>query len=90
MSVTINLNPTLSSLANNQKVVEVNGSTVGECLDELVKQFPKVKPLLLDKNGKLHNYVEVYVNQESSYPEELDKQVNDGDELHVTMIIFGG
>ena len=90
MSVTINLSPTLSSFANNQVVVEVKGNTVGECLDQLVKQFPKIKPLLLGKNGKLHNYIEVYVNQESSYPEELAKPVKAGDELHITMIIAGG
>jgi len=38
----------------------------------------------------LLNYVDIYVNQESSYPEELAKPVKDGDELHITMIIAGG
>jgi molybdopterin converting factor small subunit len=90
MSVTINLNQTLSSFANNQAVVEVNGRTVGECLGELVKQFPKIKPLLLGKNSKLHSYVEIFLNQESTYPEELTKRVKDGDELHITLIIAGG
>jgi molybdopterin converting factor small subunit len=90
MSVTINLHPTLHSFVNNQAVVEVNGKTVGECLNELVKQFPQIKPWLFDKNGKLHNYVDIYVNQESSYPQELAKPVKDGDKLHITLIIAGG
>ena len=90
MSVKINLHPNLHSFANNQAVVEVNGSTVGQCVDELVKQFPRIKPMLLDKTGKLLNYVDIYVNQESSYPEELAKPVKDGDELHITLIIAGG
>jgi molybdopterin converting factor small subunit len=90
MSVKINLHPTLHSFANNQAVVEVNGSTVGECVNELVKRFPRLKSMLLDKKGKLLNYVEVYVNQESAYPEELAKPVKDGDELHITIIIAGG
>jgi molybdopterin converting factor small subunit len=71
-------------------VVEVSGSTVGECLNQLVKRFPRLKPMLLGKKGRLLNYVEVYVNQESSYPEELAKPVKDGDELHITLIIAGG
>jgi len=90
MSVRINLNSTLVQFTNDQAVAEVNGSTVGECLGELVRQFPRIKPVLFDKSGKLFNYVDVYVNHESSYPEELAKPVRDGDELHITIIIAGG
>jgi molybdopterin converting factor small subunit len=90
MSVTINLHPNLQHLTNGQAIVKVKGNTVGQCLDELVKQFPKIKPWLFDKRGELLNYVDIYVNQESSYPEELAKPVKDGDELHITMIIAGG
>ena len=90
MSVRVNLHPTLSPFTNNQTVVEVNGSTVGDCLNELVKQFPRIKPMLFDKQGRLLNYVDVYVNYESAYPEELAKPVKDGDELHITLIIAGG
>ena len=58
---------------NEQATVSVSGTTVGECLDKLVEQFPGVKPKLFGKNGKLLNYVDIYVNQDSSYPEELAK-----------------
>jgi molybdopterin converting factor small subunit len=34
--------------------------------------------------------VEIYVNMESSYPEELAKPVKDGDELYIVIIISGG
>jgi len=90
MSVTINLHPNLLQFTNDQAIVEVNGNTVGQCLDDLVKQFPQIKSWLFDKTGKLLNYIEIYVNQESSYPEELAKPVKDGDELHITLIIAGG
>jgi molybdopterin converting factor small subunit len=90
MSVRINLHPNLYQFTNNQAVVEVNGSTVGECLSDLVKQFPRIKPGLFGKDGKLLNYVDIYVNYESSYPEELARPVKDGDELHITLIIAGG
>ena len=90
MSVTINLHPNLYHFTNDQAVVEVNGSTVGQCLADLVKQFPQIRQGLFGKDGKLLNYVDIYVNQESSYPEELAKPVKDGDELHITLIIAGG
>jgi len=90
MSVTINLHPHLYHFTDGQQVVEVNGSTVGHCLADLVKQFPRIRQGLFSKDGKLLNYVDVYVNGESAYPEELTKPVKDGDELHITLIIAGG
>ena len=90
MSVTLNLQPGLQHLTNGQAKVQVKGSTVGQCLDELVKKYPKIKQWLFDKKGKLRNYIDIYVNQESAYPEGLAKPVSDGGEIHITMIIAGG
>lgn len=90
MSVTTNLHPSLQHLTNGQAVVKVKGKTVGQCLDNLFRQFPEIKPWLFDKKDRLRNYVDIYVNQESAYPEELAHPVKDGDELHITMIIGGG
>ncbi len=90
MSVTINLHPTLHQFTNGQTIVKVKGNTVGQCLDDLIRQFPQIKRWLFDKTGELHNYVDIYVNQESFYPEELAKPVKDGDELYITLIIAGG
>ncbi len=90
MSIKINIPPYLRSYTNNVEVVEVNGSTVGECLSHLFKQFPDIEKALFDKDGKLHSYIDVYINNESAYPEELAKPVQDGDELRILYIISGG
>ena len=90
MSIGVNIHQTLRHLTKDQAKVEVNGNTVGQCLYDLVKQFPGIKPKLFDKKGKLLNYVEIYINLESSYPEELAKPVKDGDELYITLMIAGG
>jgi molybdopterin converting factor small subunit len=90
VSVKINIHPFLSHYTNNQDVVEVNGTTVGQCLKQLVARFPELRPWLFEKDGKLNRLVEIYVNTESSYPEELAKPVKDGDELYIVIIISGG
>jgi len=90
MSVKVNINPALYQYTNNQGMVEVNGDTVGQCLNHLVKQFPGIEKGLFDKKGKLLNYIDIYVNGKSAYPEELAKPVNDGDELHIVFTIAGG
>ena len=90
MSIEVSIHQALRDLTNGQATVEVNGTTVGQCLNDLVKQYPGVKPKIFDNNGKLLNYVDIYVNLESSYPEELAMSVKDGDKLHITLIIAGG
>jgi len=90
VSAKINIHPFLSQHTNGQDVVEVNGSTVGQCLENLVARFPELRQWLFEKDGKLNRLVEIYVNMESSYPEELAKPVKDGDELHIIIIISGG
>ncbi len=68
-----------------------SGGTVGECLNDVVQQYPKLKPLLFNaKNGKLHSYLDVFVNKKSSHPLGLDKPVSNGDELYIFNIIVGG
>ena len=90
MSVKINIHASFSRLTNGLTVVEVNGNTVGQCLDELVKRFPQLKKKLFEKNGTLSRIIDIYLNGESTYPEELEAPVKDGDELHIVVIISGG
>jgi len=90
MSIEVSIHQALRHLTNGQATATVNGTTVGQCLNDLVNQFPGIKPKIFDKKGKLLNYVDIYVNLESSYPEELAMSVKDGDRLHITLIIAGG
>jgi molybdopterin converting factor small subunit len=90
MSVKINIHPSLLHVTDNQEIVEVSGNTVGQCFEQLVKKFPDLKEWLYEKDGKLSKYIDVFVNQESAYPEELKKPVKDGDNLQIIMTIAGG
>lgn len=74
----------LSNLSQDQSTAEVKGHTVGQCLNDLFGQFPTLKPVLLDKDGKLSLRMDVLVNSESSFPEELNKLVTDNDDLYIT------
>ena len=90
MGVKINIHKTHRQFTNGLDVVEVEGSKVGDCLNNLVKQYPALKDGLFDKKGKLQNFVEIYVNRETAYPEELAKPVKNGDEIHITVMLAGG
>jgi len=90
MSVKVHLYSGLKEFTSGQNVAEVHGSTVGECLADLVRQFPRMKRELFEKNGKLAAKILVSINLQSAYPEELTKPVDSEDELYIVRVIAGG
>lgn len=70
--------PRLKQLMGNTDSVGLNGNTVGECLNDLVKQFPGTEKWLFNEQGQLLRHVYVYVNAESAYKAELDAPVKGG------------
>lgn len=49
-----------------------------------------MRTALFDGKGKLKNQIEIYLNSESAYPDELRKKVNAGDEIYITVMLAGG
>ncbi len=90
MSVKMMIPAGLRHFTREQEIIEVEGSTVGECLNHLVGQFPEIKSELFEEDGGVLRYVDIYVNGMSSFPEELAKPVKDGDKLYILRIIAGG
>ena len=90
MSVKVYIHKIHRPFTNGMEVVPLEGNTVGECLNQLVKQFPGMEKALFAKKDKLLNNVEIYLNHASAYPNELIKPVKDGDEIHLTVMLTGG
>jgi molybdopterin synthase sulfur carrier subunit len=47
---------------NNQSEFSVSASTAGELIEKIVEQYPSIKIHLLDANGNLRRYFNVFVN----------------------------
>ncbi len=90
MGVKVHIHASHRRFTNGLETVETEGSTVGECLKELVKAFPEMDKALFVGKDKLLNVVEVYVNHASAYPNELAKPVKAGDEIHLVLMLAGG
>ena len=88
--VTILIPPFLQPSTANRESVEVSGSSVGDCLNNLTKQFAAIEEMLFAKDGELQPYVGIYINGEDICGEGLAKPVKDGDELHILYMIAGG
>lgn len=90
MSIKINLHKTQRQFTDGKETIEVTGDTVGDCIKDLIRMYPRLESELLDKKGKLQSVYEIYLNGESAYPDEMVKKVQDGDEIHVLAMLAGG
>ena len=90
MAIKAHIHSTHRPLTNGLEVVEVEGNTVGECLNHLIRQFPGMGKALFTKKDKLLNTVEIFINAAPAFPNELAKPVKDGDEIHLIIMLAGG
>lgn len=71
--------------------VEVEGDTVGQCLNELIRRWPELKGELLDPEGRLLLRWTIYLNgKPSSSSCELGQPVSPGDTVALLPLVDGG
>jgi molybdopterin synthase sulfur carrier subunit len=89
--VQVNLPTVLRSHAGGSKTVSAEGSTVGAVLEALVSQFPGLSGQVIDSNGSLHKFVNVYLNDDDvRYLSALDTPVKESDEISILPAVAGG
>ena len=59
---TLHIPSLMKSYVNNQTEVQLAGSTIAEALSDLTIRYPSIKPHIMDKNGDLRRYVNLFVN----------------------------
>lgn len=90
MSVQMEISPVFKKYADNNTNFEVEGNTLGECLHDMARRFPKTKKVFMDDEGNLLRRYDIFLNGEGVYPVTMDLPVKDGDKLILLMIIHGG
>jgi len=90
MSIQIHIHKTHREFTDGSEVVEAQGETIGACLNDLAARFPGMAGQLFTTSGQLIKTIEIYHNMESAYPDELARPTQDGDEIHITVMLAGG
>ena len=91
MSVKVHVPTPLRRLTNNAAQVEVEGGTVSELVGNMDSAFSGMGEKLLDENGVIRRYVNVYVNDEDiRFLDGMDTQLKDGDRISIVPAIAGG
>ena len=76
---------------SKQSQVEVKGSTVSEALSTLLSNNQKLAKQIVDEEGNLRNFVNIFLNDEDiRYVGGQSAQVSDSDTLRIVPAIAGG
>jgi hypothetical protein len=83
MAVKICIPPELRSYTKNLAVVEVNGHTIGECLQELFRQYLELQQTVPPTGFQIYK---ANVADEPIFSWDSDRPVRDGEELVLSFI----
>lgn len=91
MKTKVKIAPILQKHCSLPPTLEVSGISVGECLDDLVRQFPEARRWLFYSNGLLRVYVSIN-NEVTLTPHtgDMARTLHRGDELRIFAILAGG
>ena len=90
MSVSVSVPTILRPVTKGEKSVSASGSTLAELISDLDTQYSGLGDRLI-KNGSLHRFVNIYVNDEDvRFTGGLDTQLSDGDQVTILPAVAGG
>ena len=91
MSVTVRIPTTLRTLTGGASEVAVEAATVGEVLSALDASHPGFRDRLLDDDGKLRRFVNVFVSDDDvRFLQGLDTPVPAGETVSIIPAVAGG
>ena len=87
----VRIPPTLRTATGGAKELQIDGATVREALDDLVAAHPSLAAQLLDANGDLNRFINVFVNDtDIRYLEALETPLDARDRLVLLPAMAGG
>lgn len=91
MAIQVRIPTILRTHTGGNKTVEGSGDTLSALVDDIDSQHPGIKGRLVTDEGKLHRFVNVYVNDEDvRFTGALDTALKDGDSVTILPAVAGG
>ena len=91
MSVLVRIPTPLRRMTNGQDKVEMESANLSELVDKMDAEYPGFKERLVDENGELRYFVNIYVNGEDvRFLKGLETSTDSGDEVSIVPAVAGG
>ncbi len=91
MATKVRIPTTLRPLTSGESTVSADGSTVKEVIERLDASFPGMAAQLLDSDGSLRRFVNVFLSDEDvRFMDGLQTPVPDGSTIAIVPAVAGG
>ncbi len=91
MSVSVRIPTILRTYTGGASEVSAVGATLSEVLDDLDANHPGIRARILDDQGAIRRFVNVYVgNDDVRFLDALDTKTPDGAQVSVIPAVAGG
>ncbi|WP_324667887.1 MoaD/ThiS family protein [Geochorda subterranea] len=91
MAVTVRIPQLLRNLTNGEREVQVEATTLREAIEALNARYPGLRQRLLDSDGQLLRYVNLFVDdQDARLLSGLDTPLAQGAEVAIVPAMAGG
>lgn len=91
LKITIRIPPPLRRFTGGAEIFETSAGNLPELVDNMEQKYPGIKKSLLSPDGKLHRFVNVYVNDEDiRFLGGMEYSFKEGDEILLIPSIAGG
>ncbi len=91
MSIVVRIPTPLRKMTNGAAKVEVDSTVLGDLVEKLNNEYPGFKDRLVDEEGELRYFVNIYLNGEDvRFMDGLKTATADGDEISIVPAVAGG
>ena len=91
MGVMVRIPTPLRKMTNGKDKLEMDESTLSVMIESLESSYPGFKERLIDENGELRYFVNIYLNGEDvRFLQGLDTSTSSGDEISIVPAVAGG
>jgi molybdopterin converting factor small subunit len=91
VSINVRIPTILRTYTQDQSQVVAEGATLTDVLDSLEASFPGIRARVVDDEGKLRRFVNIYVAEEDvRFSQGLDTPVPDGAQVSIIPAVAGG
>ena len=91
MAISVRIPTPLRKLTHDLDTVQVEGASVGELITNLEKTYPGIQERILDDNGNVRRFVNIFLNDEDiRFLQDKATALKPGDEVSIVPAIAGG
>jgi sulfur-carrier protein len=91
MAIDVSIPTILRQYTDGAKSVAASGATLAEVVDDLEARHSGIKSRLVEDDGSLRRFVNVYLNDEDvRFLDGINSAVSDGDNVTILPAVAGG